>query len=344
MVTTADGCTDDAVVTVQVDAAPALGADQTAATCEGTPFDLTPLYTTNGIAVQWTLGGAPVADPAAVTQAGAYQLVVTNSFNCTDTALVNYTVNANPDLGGDLNFSLCPWQSVDLGAVFAVDGLDADYTFNGQPVADPTAVTEEGVYTVTVTDANGCMDSATANVVPIECLCVADFTADARCLQDPVLFTLAADSAVVGARWDFGGTAVPSNAIDPVVLFFPGHEEVVVTLEATLSCGVITVQRTISVPDCSDSCSVYVPSAFTPNGDKVNEVWSWTSECEPTEFEVIVFNRWGEEVFSTTDPYSSWDGTSRGAMAPDGLYLFRMGYRLPYQDRKQVQGLVVLLR
>ena len=344
VVTSAAGCTDDAVVTVQVDPAPSLGADQMAATCEGTAFDLTPLYTTTGLGLQWTLGGAPVADPAAVTQAGAYQLVVTNSFNCTDTAVVNYTVNANPDLGGDQNFSLCPWQSVDLGAVFPVDGLDAEYSLNGAAVADPTAVTEEGVYTVTVTDANGCVDSATANVVPIECLCEADFTADARCLQDPVQFTLVADSTVLGARWDFSGNAVASNAIDPQVLFFGGNEEVLVTLEATLSCGVITVQRTIRVPDCSDSCSVYVPSAFTPNGDKVNELWSWTSECEPTEFEVIVFNRWGEEVFTTTDPYEPWDGTSRGEMSPDGVYLFRMGYRLPYQDHKQVQGSVVLLR
>jgi gliding motility-associated-like protein len=188
------------------------------------------------------------------------------------------------------------------------------------------------------------MDTATANVVPIECLCVADFTADARCLQEPVLFTLVADSAVLGARWDFSGNAVASNAIDPVVLFFAGQEEVLVTLEATLSCGVVTVQRTIRVPDCSDSCSVYVPSAFTPNGDNVNEVWAWGSECEPSEFEVTVFNRWGEEVFTSTDPNKPWDGTSKGAMAPDGLYLFRMGYRLPYQDRKQVQGTVVLLR
>ncbi|HRO99905.1 MAG TPA: gliding motility-associated C-terminal domain-containing protein, partial [Flavobacteriales bacterium] len=208
----------------------------------------------------------------------------------------------------------------------------------------PTAVTEEGLYTVTVTDASGCSDTATASVVPIECLCVADFIADARCLQEPVLFTLVADSAVLAARWDFSGNAVASNAIDPVVLFFAGREEVTVTLEATLSCGVITVQRTIRVPDCSDSCSVYVPSAFTPNGDKVNELWAWTSECEPAEFEVVVFNRWGEEVFSTTDPSKPWDGTSRGALAPDGLYLFRMGYRLPYQDRKQVQGSLVLLR
>lgn len=343
-VTNASGCIATAVVTLQLDPSPTLGADQTAATCAGTAFDLTPLYATAGLTVEWTLADTPVADPAAVVQAGAYQLVVTNSFNCTDTALVNYTVNTNPDLGGDLNFSLCPWQSVDLGAVFPVDGQDAEYTFNGQPVSDPTSVTEEGLYTVIVTDANACVDTATANVVPIECLCVADFTADARCLQEPVQFTLVADSTVLGARWDFSGNALASTAIDPAVLCFAGQEEMMVTLEATLSCGVITVQRTIRVPDCSDSCSVYVPTAFTPNGDKVNELWAWTSECEPTEFEVIVFNRWGEEVFTSTDPNKPWDGTSKGAMAPDGLYLFRMGYRLPYQDRKQVQGSVVLLR
>jgi len=341
--TSADGCDASALVTLQLDPAPALGADQSVGSCAGTPFDLTALYTTTGLSTEWTLGGVTVADPSAVSTSGNYQLVVTNGFNCTDTAVVTYAVNANPDLGADLDFGLCPWQTVDLSTVFPVGAMDATYTVNGAPVADPTAVHDEGMYTVFVTDANGCADEAVANVVNVECLCVVDFTENTRCMQEPSLFTLVADSAVVAAQWDFGGAAAATNEIDPLVRFYASGE-ITVTLQATLSCGVVNVQRTIRVQDCTDSCAVYLPNAFTPDGDARNEAWTWYGECMPDEFSMEVYDRWGEAIFATNDPLQHWDGTYKGEPCPSGVYVYRMGYRLLYQKPKEVRGAITLVR
>ncbi|MBL0044824.1 MAG: gliding motility-associated C-terminal domain-containing protein [Flavobacteriales bacterium] len=340
--TNAAGCTSTAVVTLALDPAPALGADHSASICATSTFDLTTAFATNGLTPAWTLGGAPVANPSAVAVTGYYQLVVTNASGCTDTAVLDLTVNPNPTLGADLSFSLCPWQTVDLSAVFPVAGMTTTYALNGQPVGDPTTVSDPGDYIITVVDAGGCTDEAVASVSNVECLCVADFTHNARCMQEPAQFTLLADSAVLEAHWEFGTTS-SSPDIDPVVRF-TAEGDVLVTLQATLSCGVVTVQRTIHVDDCSDSCSVWIPVAFTPDNDGRNDTWTWSSACEAEDFSMLVFNRWGELLFTTTDPRSSWDGTYGGVLAQEGVYVYRASYILPYQKRKDVIGHITLVR
>ncbi|MBK9177310.1 MAG: gliding motility-associated C-terminal domain-containing protein [Flavobacteriales bacterium] len=342
-VTNASGCTASAVVTVSVDPSPALGGDQAPAICEGSSFDLTVLYATAGLAEEWTINGGAVTDPSAAAVAGSYRLVVTNATGCTDTAWVSLAVNANPALGDDQFFTLCPWQTVDLSAAFPTVGLSASYTFDGTPLADPTAVSDSGTYVISVSDANGCSDEALAFIVDVECLCIADFETEARCLQDPARFTLLADSVIISAHWDFGGAADASIAIDPEVRF-DAEEEVRVTLEATLTCGVVIVERVIPIIDCSDSCSVWIPNAFTPDKDDRNDAWTWRGECEPQDFSMAIFNRWGEVVFETTDPSDAWDGSYRGGPAPDGVYAYRVGYRLPYQKARKVAGSLTLLR
>ena len=130
-----------------------------------------------------------------------------------------------------------------------------------------------GIYEVSVTDANGCMDTAVATIVNVECLCEADFTEDAHCMQEPVKFVLLADSVIMDSRWEFADAVGGSSAIDPLVKFNK-EGEVQVTLQATLGCGVVTVERTIRLVDCTKECSVFIPNTFTPNNDHINDDWS----------------------------------------------------------------------
>ena len=298
---------------------------------------------TAGLTAVWTLGTAPVNNTSAVQTSGNYQLVVTNALNCSDMAMVNLWVNTPPSLGPDQLLNICPWQVVDLTTAFPVSGTSVTYTLDGQAVPDPTNVTEAGSYTIVSMDAIGCSDEAIATVVPVECLCVADFTEDAHCLQEPVRFTLHADSTVLAAHWDFHGTAQNTNGQDPVVRFNePGKMQV--TLQATLSCGVVTVERIVNVPDCSDSCALFIPSAYTPNGDGANDGWTWQGDCQPKDYSMTVFDRWGSVVFTSTDPYKAWDGTMNGKEVPYGVYAYRVAYRLLYQDAKEQVGSITLIR
>ena len=89
----ASGCADTATVNLTVNPKPNLGADQAFTKCTDSIVNLTTLYTTTGLTANYTIGGNAVANPAAVTGAGIYQLIATNNFGCADTALVTITNN-----------------------------------------------------------------------------------------------------------------------------------------------------------------------------------------------------------------------------------------------------------
>ena len=90
--------------------------------------------------------------------------------------------------------------------------------------------------------------------------------------------------------------------------------------------------------------TMYVPSSFTPNGDNLNDLF----QCYHTETvidgNVIVFNRWGEEVFSSDKLDFAWDGTKNNMLLPEGVYYYVLNYYLKANYFETVQGKIVLFR
>ena len=100
----------------------------------------------------------------------------------------------------------------------------------------------------------------------------------------------------------------------------------------------------------SDSVTVvvipYLPNAFTPNGDGLNDVFGIIGIPPEniTEFNLQVFSRWGEVVFSTTDPEESWDGTVGGKPAPEGVYVWAIWYMDSGRHTVTNKGTLTLIR
>lgn len=67
--------------------------------------------------------------------------------------------------------------------------------------------------------------------------------------------------------------------------------------------------------------NLYYPAAFTPNGDNLNDVFVVFGQFI-TKFELKIFNRWGELLFTTTDLEQGWDGKFKGSFQPEGTYAF----------------------
>jgi len=89
---------------------------------------------------------------------------------------------------------------------------------------------------------------------------------------------------------------------------------------------------------CLDA--VFIPNAFSPNGDGLNEVWHVLGGPF-SNFECTIYDRWGHTRFTTTDVNRVWDGSS----APEGSYAVVVRYRLSGQrDVRQVVGTVQLVR
>ena len=111
-------------------------------------------------------------------------------------------------------------------------------------------------------------------------------------------------------------------------------------------CGT-TQQVVFNVPDGKCPCVFEVPNAFTPNGDGINDSFGPVYQCYFADYLLRVFNRWGQEVFTSTDPAQGWDGRIDGKEAPSEVYMWHATYTAWHEGQlfsRSASGEVTLLR
>ena len=92
-------------------------------------------------------------------------------------------------------------------------------------------------------------------------------------------------------------------------------------------------------------CPIYLPNAFSPNGDGINDLFRPVSPCEMIHYEFTVLNRWGRPVFFTADPGAGWGAESIPAYAQEGPYQYVLPYRFRYDEKTRYQrGGITLIR
>ena len=89
--------------------------------------------------------------------------------------------------------------------------------------------------------------------------------------------------------------------------------------------------------------SLFVPNTFTPDGDGLNDSFTALA-TEIAEFRLLVFNRWGEEIYASTDLRMSWDGTYNGTASPIDTYVWRIDLKELNGKKRTVFGHVNLVR
>jgi gliding motility-associated-like protein len=81
-------------------------------------------------------------------------------------------------------------------------------------------------------------------------------------------------------------------------------------------------------PSAVPPCKVYIPNAFTPNSDGLNDTFYPAASCEFLDYSLHVYNRWGELIFEGNELNPEWDGYHKGELAPSGIYTYVFTYRL----------------
>jgi gliding motility-associated-like protein len=103
-------------------------------------------------------------------------------------------------------------------------------------------------------------------------------------------------------------------------------------------------EDTVSI-QVNNETNVFVPNAFTPNNDGVNDQFKMFGDLGNIYFmEVAVFDRWGEKVYESNDPNFEWDGTYRGEPAPTGVYVYVATAVFNNGTHRDMKGSVTLLR
>jgi gliding motility-associated-like protein len=94
---------------------------------------------------------------------------------------------------------------------------------------------------------------------------------------------------------------------------------------------------------CSDQV-IYIPNAFTPDGDEVNPVFKTYGTGIQELIFLRIYNRWGELVFETADLSKGWDGTHRGKLQEPGVYVYYLEAICTTGQTISKQGNVSLIR
>lgn len=89
--------------------------------------------------------------------------------------------------------------------------------------------------------------------------------------------------------------------------------------------------------------AIYIPNAFTPNGDGLNDNFSVEGEGI-SKFNMSIYNKWGEMIFESGNLHESWDGTYGGELVQDGAYVYMIS--LVSADKKSMvkNGTVTVLK
>ncbi len=273
--------------------------------------------------------------------AGGYNVIVTDANGCTSTAM--YTVNDPPALA--INHIINPTScfgivdgSISLGVTGGVPTYS--YLWNTGALGQSIYNIGPGNYSVTVTDLNGCTITDTYTM-PVTAPITVDIDGDSiRLIWLGESVDLEANAS--GGTGDLTYTWGPDNYLSCV------------TCQNTTASPLLNQPYAVTVTDengCTAIAGVYielmfamyVPNTFTPNGDGDNDMFLAIS-ASVKEYNMRIFNRWGEEVFSTNNINIGWDGVFRGAEVQQDVYVYRIEAKFLNGKYEEIIGQVNLLR
>ncbi len=195
---------------------------------------------------------------------------------------------------------------------------------------DGATATKPGFYTARMNTVNGC-DSIIYTVLSPEKQINLSLSSD-TCFIDnkPVVFSLPEDSSVQ-YRWQDGNTNTQYTAN------FPGRYWVT----ATSSCKAVTDSVNVH-----DNCApaVFIPSAFTPNNDGLNDVFRIPDINGQHLVNLNIYNRFGQLIFHSEDPHKGWDGTINNSPQAPGTYIYLLNYSDIEGKPHLLKGTIVLIR
>jgi gliding motility-associated-like protein len=272
--------------------------------------------TTYTVMVSDTCGNQSITESITVSLPNYVPMVITASDAAIcggDSALITATVT-----GGIPSYTYT-WDN----------GLGDGQTFYVNPAQNTN-------YTITVTDS--CSLSATQTILVSVDTAHADFTYEYQGARTLRFFNTSIDA--VDSQWFFqDGTA--STDFSPIHTFTDtGTYYVLLVITNSAGCIDSVIYPVIAYPDFH----VWIPSGFTPGNDRLNEYFApvgqgWRSA------EMRIFNRWGEQIYTTFDTRLYWDGKRLdGTFYTNDVYVYTMMFKTPIGEVHKRMGTITLVR
>jgi gliding motility-associated-like protein len=218
-----------------------------------------------------------------------------------------------------------------------------------QDNSDRGSCPETVTRTYSLTDGCGNVTLLTQEIIIGDYLPNVSFTADPTILDNLSDGIVDFENYTSGAEtysWNFGDNSPLSTETNPTHQFDVNNETTYdIWLVATSELG-CSDSAYISI-DVTEELVYYIPNAFTPDGNQFNQTFKpiFSSGFDVNNYNLSIFNRWGELVFESNDHNFGWDGTYHGKVAKSDVYVYKVAFGLKYTDeQKVVTGNVTLLK
>ena len=345
LITDLNGCKSKALKTrVIVKPTPIVSPFNNGPLCVGDTLKLSS-NTISGGFYMWTSANGffstlqnPFKYPVSLFDSGNYNLVIDLNGCKSITRFTHLSVYTKPDspvVNG--NFILCEGEDLKfitsniVGGIFNWTG-PAGFTSKTQnPKITKVSVKQTGLYQVKVT-VNNCTSAAGRIVVQVNPAPMIILGNDSAICEGELIILDAGN--YTSYLWQ------DSSKGRHYTVTMPGKYWVNVSnLFGCSKTDSINIKR-----NCPST--IFIPNVFTPNNDGINDSFTVTGE-NILEFEILIYNRWGEEMFRSNDIMKSWDGMYLGAKCSEGVYYWMVNYGSYYNSsykRRTLVGTLTLLR
>jgi large repetitive protein len=284
--------------------------------CDGESVTLT---SSPGLLYLWSTG--ETTQSIVVTTSGVYFVTVSNGDNCSATsASVTVVVNPLPlaNISPEGPVTICQGSSVTL-----TSSSGESYVWSTGETTQSIVVETSGDYFVTVTNIYNCSATSQPTTIMVDPLPIAGFTS-----SETGSLTYSFVNTSVNATsfvWDFGDGQT-STSVDPTNIYAAAGTYTV-TLTATNGCGSDTATAVITLTPILE---FEFFNGYSPNGDGYNDYWKIPMLSYYTDNEVLIINRWGNEVWKGVNYNNEsvkWEGKNMdGDEMPDGTYYYIINY------------------
>jgi gliding motility-associated-like protein len=259
---------------------------------------------------------------------------------CLDTKTVQVTVIPNPTLTPSPGVPICEGSSTLIYATGA-NTYTWSPTTGVSHIHDSTTSVRPplpGVYIYTVTGTtNNCTGTATVEIT-VNALPIIDAGLDSTINIDETITLIASGDTQVG--FINASTGVPFDCnYCPTVTVNP-QENTCYTIEGISSFGCRNTD--VVCITVTKDWDVFIPNAFTPNGDINNEVFA-PKGYGIDKIRLAIFDRWGHQLFNEEGQTVGWDGSYKGKICEQGVYIFKLEVTAMSGEKRYKTGHVTLL-
>lgn len=360
IITSAQGCTASATTNVLVNGQKVLHPScSPSELCEGGTIDFEALDG-SGTIYQWSGPNGFVSNKANTgilnatpLNSGTYTLTMTDVAGCTAIGNVTVLVNAKPRIDIDMSkaISACaPACNIEFKAMSNSNGIDYNWQL-GNNQTDQTSNPKNlcyhnaGINTITLTGVNakGCM-AEVQKQFEVYAVPAANFDIGnngSTWVNGTTQFTdLSSKAKIVNWDWTFGNPDVTSTLQNPSFTYQDsGRYDVTLVVTSDKGCKSSISKKVI----VGDEMGLFLPNAFTPNGDGSNDVFLAIAN-NIVKFDMLIFNRGGSLVFQSGDIRKGWDGTYKGQISENNVYVYKVSYIGKDNKSHALTGSVTLIR